>query len=381
MLNKRKRMIDYMRYLCGLLVLVFCMTTFHAQGQTQLEKELVKSQQLSEKVQELTDSCNKLAERVQSMRNDLKLKQDTWNYNDRIIKDANSGVHRNNLKAQVSALENKVQDLRQDSIDLMAKKDKLVAQIKDAEDKLGNMEEARAVQAKQDADKAKAELANRYEQNKQLLKRRYSQISKEELDAISATVDDFKGMKGFAEYKKRVATAVNNKQLFEKANALLGQPYTDEVRITDDKLYALLELKNDNPAKGVFAFSKENLDGSGSQRSEMDTLEICMYRYKGGLKALQGLIKKVNTNKLVIGRDSNNQAKREECWEAINKVIESYVYTNDDGKKYDFKKIKERYFDQIPYLNNAFNQYLEQLKKSPLQTTEIEQEILSIKVK
>lgn len=374
-------MIDYMRYLCGLLVLVFCMTTFHAQGQTQLEKELVKSQQLSEKVQELTDSCNKLAERVQSMRNDLKLKQDTWNYNDRIIKDANSGVHRNNLKAQVSALENKVQDLRQDSIDLMAKKDKLVAQIKDAEDKLGNMEEARAVQAKQDADKAKAELANRYEQNKQLLKRRYSQISKEELDAISATVDDFKGMKGFAEYKKRVATAVNNKQLFEKANALLGQPYTDEVRITDDKLYALLELKNDNPAKGVFAFSKENLDGSGSQRSEMDTLEICMYRYKGGLKALQGLIKKVNTNKLVIGRDSNNQAKREECWEAINKVIESYVYTNDDGKKYDFKKIKERYFDQIPYLNNAFNQYLEQLKKSPLQTTEIEQEILSIKVK
>ena len=366
-----RRMIRSIKYLCGLFAVMAYLTAFHAQGQTMLEKELAKNKQLSATVQALTDSCDQLADSVQSMRNDLKLKQDTWDYNDSIIKDANNGVQQKNLKAmqkQVESLDKEVQELRNDSIDLMAKKNKLVAQIKDAEKELDNMDEARAVKAQQDADKAKAELVQRYEKNLQLLKKRYSQISEVELNEISATVDDFKGIIGkkeFDEYKKRVAAAIKNKQLFEKADTLLRQPYSDEVGKTHNLLYndnenGLLQIKKDNIAKGVFRFCKEDFDGKGSQYDEMDNLDKYLSRYKDGVKALKDIINQVNQNSTVKSYRNSNNSK--ECWKAIENVLKSYKY-----KDREYNDVVERYFAHIPYLNIVFSQYLEQSQRSPLQ--------------
>ena len=94
----------------------------------------------------------------------------------------------------------------------------------------------------------------------------------------------------------------------------------------------------------------------------MDSIDISLSRYKDGVCALNGIINRVNQDKVVAAyRDSNDSSKKRECRDAINNAIESYVFTVN-GSKYNLQEIKERYFAHIPYLNQAFEQYLKQLK-------------------
>lgn len=373
------------KYVYGLLLLIACLSVSQANGQTQLEKAMADNKKLSDKVQELTDAYDSLAKQVQVKRNELDSLQKILGSNESIINEVNNGTPQNKLnalQAQVKSLEEDVQKMRKTNRDLNTEKNKLKTNISLAENELGDMNEFQAIKARNDAEQKARQLAEKYAQNKKLLTKRYSQISEDELNEISSTIDDFQGMKGFAEYKKRVEAFIKNKNLFEKANALLTKPYTDEVEVIHNQLYSLLQIKKDNPTKGVFTLSKDNFNDEVSQYNEMDTLDIYLSRFATGVKVFKGIIDKVNQDDVVKSyRESKDSSKRKQCRTAIENAYQSYSYTSTSGKKYKYDEVVERYFVHIPYLNNAYKQYLDQLKKSPLQTTEIEQDILSIKVK
>lgn len=373
------------KYVYGLLLLIACLSVSQANGQTQLEKAMADNKKLSDKVQELTDAYDSLAKQVQVKRNELDSLQKILGSNESIINEVNSGAPQKKLKdlqSQVESLEKDVQKMRDTNLDLNAKKNKLKTSITETESGLVDMDEYQAIKARNEAEQSARQLAEKYEQNKKLLTKRYSQISNDELNEISSTIDDFKEMKGFPEYKKRVTALITNKNLFEKANALLTKPYTEEVEVIHSQLYSLLQIKKDNPSKGVFALSKENIDGNVSQYNEIDTLDIYLSRYATGVTVFKGIINKVNQDDVVKSyRESKDSSIRKQCRDAIENAYQSYSYTSTNGKKYEYDEVVERYFVHIPYLKNAYKQYLDQLKKSPLQTSEIEQDILSIKVK
>jgi len=378
-------MMKYTQYLCGLFVLIAYLSVPQAYAQTQLEKAIAENKVLLDKVQKLTESCDSLTDQVQIKRDELASLQRIIDSNNSIINEANSGAPQNKLKAlqtQVESLEKEVQKKREINTALHTQNDELKTRITITESELGNLGEYQAVKARNDAEQRERQLAEKYEKNKNLLSKRYSQISEDELNEISSTIDDFKGMKGFPEYKKRVASFMKNKNLFEKANSLLTKPYTNEVEVIHDQLYSLLQIKKDISSKGVFALSKENIDGKVSQYNEMDTLDMYLSRYATGVTVFKGIINKVNQDDVVKSyRESKDSSNRKQCRDAIENAYQSYSYTSTNGKKYKYDEVVERYFVHIPYLKNAYKQYLDQLKKSPLKMTEIEQEILSIKVK
>lgn len=357
----------FTRYLHGLFLLMTCLSVSQVYGQTQLEKALTENQKLSDKVQKLTATCDSLADQVQIKRNELASLQRKIDSNDSIINESKSGAPLNKLKAlqkQVDSLNGEVEEMRETNQKLNEQKVKLEARIKAAESELGDMGEFQAI-------KARNEIEQKYEQNKFLLTQGFTQLSEENLNAIINSVNEFNGMKGFDEYKKRVDAVKKNKDLYNKGMLILSRKYVEkDIQEVYFKVKDLLENK-----KSLQFISDE-------QNNELVFIRKYLSRYAGGVKALKGIINAVNNDKGVISfRAANDSSKQRNCRDAINKVIDSYVYTNDDGKKYNLQEIKERYFTDIPYLDEAFKQYLDQLKKSPLQTTQIEGEILSIKVK
>ena len=114
---------------------------------------------------------------------------------------------------------------------------------------------------------------------------------------------------------------------------------------------------------------------SEEQFKELDNLDIHLSRYKGGVREFKKIINRVNSDDRIIRfRAENKSTDKQACWEVMKKYVEPGV-----GMKQD--EIFERYFTVVPYLNNAFKRYWEELKNNPLSKTTIEAEILNYNVK
>lgn len=200
-----------------------------------------------------------------------------------------------------------------------------------------------------------------YLQKKAILNKRYSIITTNDLQDIINTVGDYSKYKDFEDYKRRIKDAESNKDLFEKAVEALQRPYdANSIAKIRERIVSKLEIQHDNAKLGIYKLSNE-------QFSEMDSLVIRLSRYKNGVKELKEIVRKVN-NDGEIKWYRDNKSNKVSCVERIREI----VLSQDE----ESVRIRQRYFEMIPYLNKLLKNYWEELKKDPFITpNETEKEI------
>lgn len=190
-----------------------------------------------------------------------------------------------------------------------------------------------------------------FEENLLILTQRYSDMSREQLSAIYEDVEMFSYRSDFLEYKKRVDAAKANLDLYHDATDALSSPYDQEVVVRLREMIApLLVIENDDVQHGKFKLTE-------AQFSEIDSLDICLSRYRNGVLALKSIVDEVNSNAAVA--KFITQGNREECLKAMAAIV---LPDANPAVKY----VYERYFEPIPYLGKMVQAYWEELKESPL---------------
>ena len=147
-------------------------------------------------------------------------------------------------------------------------------------------------------------------------------------------------------------------KLYDEGVKVLQNSYNpQDVKSIRNKLKPLIADKNNTPL-------------NAEQFAELDNLDICLSRFKNGLKELQKLMDLINNNDTVkMLRQEANDANRTACVEVIRKYIQPEAGT-------DAEHIRQRYFDRVPYLNNKLRDYWNELQTDPFTVpTKTEKEI------
>ena len=189
-----------------------------------------------------------------------------------------------------------------------------------------------------------------FAENLLVLSKRYSEITDDELRDISESINLFAYRKDFNEYEGRVAAAIRNRSLYQKAQTALSTKYDAEV--VDGlrgELYKLLTIDTDDVTTGRFKLTEE-------QFSQIDSLDIRLSRYKNGVRELQAVVLAINTNEDV--NKYRSIGDKEACVNAIAAII---LPDNDN-----MKRVYERYFDIIPFLKQMLDEYWSELQENPL---------------
>ena len=187
-----------------------------------------------------------------------------------------------------------------------------------------------------------------------MLGRKLSNISGDELEELEATVDIFveMGMPGMDIYKSRIRSVRDDVQLYEQTYAVLHSPFdNDEFYRVIGRLRSRLGVKTDDLQYGVFKFTDE-------QFNEMDSIDICMARYPNGIGQLRALIDRVNNDPAVM--DCRERHDAAGCREAICRIIKA-----DDEET---TKVRERYCGHVPYLGYLLQEYEDCVWRDPLAT-------------
>ena len=189
-----------------------------------------------------------------------------------------------------------------------------------------------------------------FAENLLVLSKRYSEITDDELRDISESINLFAYRKNFNEYEGRVAAAIRNRSLYQKAQTALSTKYDAEV--VDGlrgELYKLLTIDSDDVITGRFKLTEE-------QFSQIDSLDIRLSRYKNGVRELQAVVLAINTNEDV--NKYRSIGDKDACVNAIAAII---LPDNDN-----MKRVYERYFDIIPFLKQMLDEYWSELQENPL---------------
>lgn len=190
-----------------------------------------------------------------------------------------------------------------------------------------------------------------YEENLAILSMRYSALTDEQLSAISQDIEMFSYRSDFLEYKKRVDAVTANFSLYKAAKQALSNPYDQEV-VTSlrERISTLLAIESDSVPMGRFRLSEE-------QFAEIDSLDICLSRYRNGVVQLKSIVENVNTDAAV--KRFRAEGNSEECIKAMAAIV---LPEGNEVVQY----VYERYFELIPYLGKMVQAYWEELKESPL---------------
>lgn len=183
-----------------------------------------------------------------------------------------------------------------------------------------------------------------------VLSKRYSDITDDELRDISESINLFAYRKDFNEYEGRVAAAIRNRSLYQKAQTALSTQYdegvVDGIR---DELYKLLTIDSDDVTTSQFKLTEQ-------QFSQIDSLDIRLSRYKNGVRELKAVVVAINTSEDV--NKYRSIGDKDACINAIAAII---LPDNDI-----MKRVYERYFNLIPFLKRMIDEYWLELQENPL---------------
>lgn len=196
-----------------------------------------------------------------------------------------------------------------------------------------------------------------------MLGMRYSLLADGRLRQLADSADAYMSRPGYADFCRRIEHAVAVCKLYRAACDALGSPF-DEERVVDIRMHIIpmLETKTDNAGKGLFAFSPE-------QFAEIDSLDIRLSRYKDGMRALHGIVGRVNANADVVRMRSERTA---EAVAAGRRAMERILVPSaDNGLQHTI----DRYFSLIPYLGQLFAEYKDELKADAFAETAVEKAI------
>lgn len=249
------------------------------------------------------------------------------------------------LRRQVVSLEDRQQSLQVSINSLKKEISDRNAELRKVDSELQDMNVYSEIQRRQS-----------YKTNKLYLTKRYSVMTIEKLTGLSNRVDEYKSFDGYADYKKRIAASLKNKRIFDDAwNCVsTGSGYQDVVGLREG-IIALLEIERDDSRKGIFKLS----DG---QYHEMDSLDVKLSRFNGGIKELQSIVARVNADEEIVRiRNAKKPGSKREC---INRM-RLYVVPE---KGSEGARVYERYFKVIPYLEKLLGDYWKELKADPFDT-------------
>lgn len=304
----------------------------------EMEKTIKLKEELRKAVAD-TVTLTKMREQYKSQLSDIELQIAST--------DAQiSNIQKSTDSKYLAAFSKQVDSLQKVSIEIDSTKQVISAELADLKKQLSELQE----------DLTNMGVYNNIKNDKILdgnlliLAKSYSDITEDEMQKISHSVDVFAYRKDFEEYKKRVATAEQNCALCRRAQSALTEKFDPaEISNVRDELAKLLSIETDNIAIGQFKLTE-------AQFSLLDSLDIKLSRFKNGVKELKALVNAVNTNEEVEKCRTNGD--KEACIAAISSII---LPTNDNTKK-----VYERYFNLIPFLKKLLEEYWNELKENPL---------------
>lgn len=172
-------------------------------------------------------------------------------------------------------------------------------------------------------------------QNNEYLNLPFSKMSMERLKAMKDSLHEFGEQKGFAQYKEHLAFATKYKPAYDMAWGCVAD---------GEKLDSIGWLRSIFFEKLLSSPLKDKV--TREQFQEMDSMDIKLSRFFGGINKLKEIVKTVNSYR--------NQSD----WD---KIIE---YRDEVERSADY----QRYFEEIPFLKKLLEEYWEELKEDPLKT-------------
>lgn len=255
---------------------------------------------------------------------------------------ADLGVKREDLTSQISELSEQIKERR--------------SVLEKANEKLGGMDLYADIKKKEE-----------FEASKGYFEKRYSDMSVHTLDSISKISGNYSDIPGFDDYQARLQNAINNKGVYEESLTVLASPFNMEsVKTVRRKLFPLLDAKVDQPERGIYQLTPE-------QFSELDSLDIRLSRFRGGVRVAQKIIADLNADEEIVKlREDGHDSDKSILIEKIEKVLYPATGSKESG---DFLK----YIVPNPYLSDWLKRYNDELKKNPFSSPEaLEMEIMEL---
>lgn len=182
-------------------------------------------------------------------------------------------------------------------------------------------------------------------QNNDYLNLQFSKMSMERLKAMKDSLHEFGEQKGFAQYKEHLAFAMKYKPVYDMAWGCVAD---------GEKLDSIGWLRSIFFEKLLSSPLKDKM--TREQFQEMDSMDIKLSRFFGGINKLKEIVKTVNSYR--------NQSD----WDKYRTEVEGSA---------DY----QRYFEVIPFLKKLLKEYWEELKEDPLKTqTKAEEQITQLVV-
>lgn len=247
----------------------------------------------------------------------------------------------------VRMLRETVESLEQKRLSMEDSVQALDAQIRKAEGNVqaleGKLERMKVYSDRLNKEQKQRQMQELLAQNNDYLNLRFSKMSMERLKAMKDSLHEFVEQKGFAQYKEHLAFAIKYKSVYDMAWGCVAD---------GEKLDSIGWLRSIFFEKLLSSPLKDKM--TREQFQEMDSMDIKLSRFFGGINKLKEIVKTVNGYR--------NQSD----WD---KAID---YKNDVERSAEY----QRYFEVIPFLKKLLKEYWEELKKDPLKTqTEAEENI------
>lgn len=244
------------------------------------------------------------------------------------------------LRETVDSLEQKYLSM-EDSVQA------LDAQIRKAEGNVqvlqGKLEGMKEYSARLNKEQKQRQMQELLAQNNDYLNLRFSKMSMERLKAMKDSLHEFGEQKGFAQYKEHLAFAMKYKPVYDMAWGCVAD---------GEKLDSIGWLRSIFFEKLLSSPLKDRM--TREQFQEMDSMDIKLSRFFGGINKLKEIVK--------IVKGYRNQSD----WD---KAID---YKNDVERSAEY----QRYFEVIPFLKKLLDDYWKELEEDPLKTlTKAEEKI------
>lgn len=172
-------------------------------------------------------------------------------------------------------------------------------------------------------------------QNNDYLNLPFSKMSMERLKAMKDSLHEFGEQKGFAQYKEHLAFATKYKPAYDMAWGCVAD---------GEKLDSIGWLRSIFFEKLLSSPLKDKM--TREQFQEMDSMDIKLSRFFGGINKLKEIVKIVNGYR--------NQSD----WDKAK------AYRNEVERSAEC----QRYFEEIPFLKELLEKYWKELEEDPLKT-------------
>lgn len=198
---------------------------------------------------------------------------------------------------------------------------------------------------------------HKFEENLQYTKRRFSQIDLVKLQRLLDQSNEFSDMNKYDEYVKRLRFTIANMNIYNDGIKAINSSFNEDVIVAvRERIITPTQIKTDNIKKGIFKLTS-------SQFSELDSLDIKLSRFKGGMKALKKIIVDINSDKQIVSMRSvsNNRSNRTQ----LLNLMKPYIIPEAGTER---KEKFERYFKMVPFLEKLLKQYWNEIKSNPFST-------------